>query len=346
MRDSSRWRAGAIDDISARKAAEENRRKLEEQLRQAQKSRGQTATRQPIDLGNTVAEASGLLRSSLPASIEIRTRLAPANPRVAADPTAVHQVVMNLATNAAHAMPGGGRLDIQVEPIYVRDSTARFHPDLHEGTYVQLVVSDTGQGIDPEVLNRVFEPFFTTKPPGQGSGLGLSMVHGIMRDHEGAVILTSERGTGTQVRCYFPALETEPAAAPAEEIETPPGSGQRILLVDDEPSLASVGRRRLAGLGYEVTVSTDPIKALEEVRARPDAFDLVLTDYSMPKLNGLDLARGINRIRADLPIVLSTGFAEEFPEETLAAAGIRRVLSKPVGISDLARALQALLSPK
>jgi hypothetical protein len=399
---------GAIVDISARKHAEEERRRLEEQLRQAQKmealgtlaggiahdfnnilgtivgyaelirattgqstaivadidellraaqrgkelitrillfSRRQSATRQPLDLGGTVSEATRLLRASIPAGIEIRSRLAAGNPRIAADATAVHQVVMNLANNAAYAMPNGGTIDLSIEPVYVRDSMARLHPDLHEGPYVRLTIADTGLGIEPAVVERVFEPFFTTKPPGQGSGLGLSMVHGIMSDHEGAVILASEVGKGTQIQCYFPALETETVPATVPERETPAGQGERILLVDDERSLASVGERRLAALGYVVTVATDPFAALETFRERAGDFDVVMTDYSMPRMNGLDLAREIHQIRPDVPILLSTGFAEEFAEESLAPAGIRQVLNKPLAMHDLAVALRAVLPP-
>jgi len=399
---------GAIVDISARRHAEEERRRLEEQLRQAQKmealgtlaggiahdfnnilgtivgyaelirgtasqgsavvedidellraaqrgkelitrillfSRRQIATRLPLDLGGTVSEAARLLRASIPAGIEIRSRLAAATPRVAADATAVHQIVMNLANNAAYAMPNGGSLDLSIEPIYVRDSMVRIHPDLREGPYVRLTVADTGLGIDPGVVERVFEPFFTTKPPGQGSGLGLSMVHGIMSDHDGAVILTSEVGKGTEIECYFPALEAEAVAAPVPDQETPSGRGERVFLVDDERSLASVGERRLTALGYIVTTATDPVAALEIFRERAGEFDLVMTDYSMPRMNGLDLAREIHRIRPDVPIVLSTGFAEEFAQESLAPAGIRMVLNKPLAIHDLAVALRTALSP-
>jgi CheY-like chemotaxis protein len=221
----------------------------------------------------------------------------------------------------------------------------RLHPELREGQYVRLTVADTGMGIEPGVVERVFEPFFTTKPPGQGSGLGLSMVHGIMSDHEGAVILSSEVGKGTQIQCYFPALETDAVAPMTPERETPSGHGERVLLVDDERSLASVGERRLTALGYAVTVSTDPVTALEMFRERPGDFDLVMTDYSMPRMNGLDLARAIHQIRPELPILLSTGFAEEFAQESLEPSGIRQVLNKPLGIQDLAVALRAILNP-
>ena len=400
---------GAIVDIGARKNAEDERRRLEEQLRQAQKmealgtlaggvahdfnnilgtivgyaelirgttsdgspvaadidellraaqrgkelitrillfSRRQTAARQPLDLSGTVSEAARLLRSSIPAGIEIRSRLGPSNPRIAGDATAVHQVVMNLANNAAYAMPNGGSIDLSVEPVYVRDHMARLHADLHEGPYVRLTVSDTGHGIEPAVVERVFEPFFTTKPPGQGSGLGLSMVHGIMSDHEGAVILTSEVGKGTRVHCYFPALETELVTPVTLERETPVGQGERVFLVDDERSLASVGERRLTAIGYTVTVATDPIAALERFRERPEDFDVVVTDYSMPKMNGLDLAREMHQIRPEVPILLSTGFAEDFSPETLASAGVRQVLNKPVSIQDLAIALNGALGAR
>jgi CheY-like chemotaxis protein len=192
-------------------------------------------------------------------------------------------------------------------------------------------------------LARAFEPFFTTKPVGSGSGLGLAMVHGIMRDHEGAVDLQSEVGRGTMVTCFFPAIAAEEAGAAPTPPATPRGKGERVLYVDDEPSLADVGSRRLANLGYKTTTSTHPAEALERLRRTPDAFDLLITDYTMPHMTGVALAQAVSALRPDLPILLLTGFVEDISDEQLRAAGIRRVVQKPATLQELGEAVHALL---
>jgi CheY-like chemotaxis protein len=257
-------------------------------------------------------------------------------------------VLMNLGTNAAHAMPQRGTLKILLQPFYIRDSIARANPDLHEGPYALLTVRDSGGGIDPGVIERVFDPFFTTKEPGAGTGLGLAMVHGIMKDHEGAVRITSELQVGTEVRCYFPALMSEVVTAPVTRTETLEGQGfgERILFVDDEPSLADLGQRRLEMLGYTVAVATTVDKALAMVRADPGAFDLIITDFTMPGLNGVELATAITRIRPDLPVILATGHIDDFPAEVTEAAGIRLVLLKPTSLDDLNRAVSEVIQKR
>lgn len=396
----------SIVDISARKKAEAERMKLEEQLRHAQKmevvgtlaggiahdfnnilgaivgygellrerindpsvradvdellraaargrlvierilrfSRRGEQDRRPVDLAQIVQEAAQLLRPTLPANIELRLSLAPDTPRVLADATSVHQVLLNLSTNAAHAMPDGGLLEITLEPFYVRDSTARAHPDLREGPHALLSVRDTGRGMSPDVLARAFEPFFTTKPPGSGSGLGLAMVRGIMREHQGAATAESAPGSGTRVRCYFPAIGAELSEAPLLDGETPRGHGERIMYVDDEEALVEVGRRRLEALGYEVVGFTDPEAALEQFVQDPFAFDAVVTDYSMPHRTGLDLAWQISRLRSGIPIIMLTGFIEDLPADRTQEAGISVVLKKPVTLHALGGALRSQLA--
>jgi CheY-like chemotaxis protein len=251
---------------------------------------------------------------------------------------------MNLSTNASHAMCAGGVLEIGVQPRYVRDSAARLHPDLHEGPYSVLAVRDTGTGIDPAIRERVFDPFFTTKGEA-GSGLGLATVLGIMREHGGAVLLASgEAGRGTTVECFFPAQDAAPgeAEAPAA-LGAPRGSGEHVLYVDDEPSLAQIGERRLAALGYQVTAEIDAEHALELFRSDPERFRLVITDYTMPRLGGLDLARAVTAIRPGIPIMLLTGHLEDLPPEALAHAGIERVLHKPLTANALGLAVAAIL---
>jgi CheY-like chemotaxis protein len=261
-----------------------------------------------------------------------------------ADATAIHQAVMNLSTNAAHAMPRGGTLEIGLEHLYIRDSMARSRPDFREGPYVLLSVRDTGTGMDHETLERALEPFFTTKPPGAGSGLGLTMVHGIVRDHSGVLELESRPGTGTTVRCYFPVLAVEAEEEDRLETRAPRGTGQRVLFLDDELALAELGRRRLQGIGYRVQSYTDPAAALSALRGDPGAFDVVVTDYWMPRMTGVDFAREVRGLRADLPIMLLTGNMDDLPDETLRAAGIRRVARKPLTLEELGTAMNDVLT--
>jgi CheY-like chemotaxis protein len=261
-----------------------------------------------------------------------------------ADPTALHQVVMNLGTNAAHAMPRGGTLDITLEHLYIRDSMARSRPDFREGPYLLLSVRDSGTGMDRETLERALEPFFTTKAPGSGSGLGLTMVHGIVRDHVGVLDLESQPGAGTTVKCYLPATAVDEDEDEPIETRARRGTGQRVLYLDDEESLAELGKRRLQGIGYLVSAYTDPVAALSALRATPDAFHVVVTDYWMPHMTGLDFAREVTGIRADLPVVLLTGHMDDLPEEALRGTGIRLVAHKPLTLDELGDAISGVLT--
>jgi PAS domain S-box-containing protein len=297
----------------------------------------------PLDLAQVTADAMKLLRATIPAPVELTQRIESSSLRIIADATSVHQVLMNLVTNAAHASPNGGRVEVSAAPIYVHDSLARSNSDLREGEYAVLAVADEGTGIDPAVLPRVFEPFFTTKPAGLGSGLGLAMVRGIMRDHGGAIELQSTTGVGTTVRCFFPITTDATAAEAPAEAGLERGLGERILYVDDETALARIGERRLLELGYEVTSLTESHAALSAFERDPWAFDLVITDLLMPGLTGIDLAREIHRLRGTIPILLLTGFLDEIRSAEVAAAGIRNVLRKPVTAAELARAVRGLL---
>jgi hypothetical protein len=305
-------------------------------------SRREEYRRQPMPLAPALEEAAKFLRALLPASVEITVDLHEAPP-VLADVTSVHQILTNLGTNAAQAMPQGGRLIVSLEPFYVRDSFARANPSLKEGEYAVLTVRDTGVGMDPEVRARVFEPFFTTKEQGSGTGLGLAMVHGIMRDHDGAVLLDTAPGKGATFRCFFPVVAATPAAIRARAAASPKGGGQRVLFVDDEPSLARIGQQRLIALGYEPTVTTSARQALSLMMADPAGFDLVITDYTMPGMDGIDLAKEVTRIRPGLPILLTTGFIDEFPPTLMSEAGIVRVLMKPTRMEEFGRVIAEVL---
>jgi PAS domain S-box-containing protein len=306
-------------------------------------SRRQAIVRKPVAFGETVLDATRMLRPMLPSTVDLQVRISPETPRVLADGTGVHQVIMNLGTNALHAMPGGGVLEIAVEPFYVRDSAARSRPGLREGTYVVLRVKDSGVGMDHSVQSRAFEPFYTTKQAGSGTGLGLSIVRGIILDHEGAVELDSEPGRGTTVTCLFPTLEPGEEVVPSSVPPIPFGDGERILFVDDERSLVRIADRNLRDLKYRCTVETDSTRALAIFRESPEAFDILVTDFSMPGLSGIELAQAVHAIRPDLPILMATGFIEDIPPENLEASGVFATIRKPLTKRELGDAIHSTL---
>ena len=270
-------------------------------------SRQRKPERAPIQLNQVVLEALKLLRASLPANIRIQAELTE-TPTVLANETAIHQVIMNLGTNAWHAMrPHPGLLKVDMRTMEADVDFVKTHPDLAPGEYVVLSVSDSGKGMDRATLERVFEPFFTTKDVGEGTGLGLAVVHGIMRAHEGAITVYSEPGQGTVFHMYFPVLRAEPAALETEEAPIPTGQGQHVLLVDDEEVLARVGKLMLERLGYKVTATTSPLAAIAAVRERPGRFDLVITDLTMPLMDGLTLGRQLRLLQPRLAMILTTG---------------------------------------
>ncbi len=329
------------EDLQAVLDAAERGRQLVQQILTF--SRRRTLVRQPVRLGEAVNDAAKHLRALIPPAVTVRVQVGPDVPRILADPTGIHQIVLNLGTNAAYAMPQGGEIEITAELLYVRDSVARAHPDLHEGPYAQLIVRDTGEGMDAATRVRAFEPFFTTKPAGAGTGLGLAIVHGLVREHEGTVHLSSTPGGGTVITCLFPALESgdEPGLRP--EAELPQGRGERILFVDDERSLSRAQERSLVELRYRPTIENSSVRALELFRRSPEEFDLLVTDYSMPEMNGLELARAVHLIRPDLPIVLATGHIDELPAGPVGEAGVLLTLRKPVTRRQLAAALREAL---
>jgi PAS domain S-box-containing protein len=307
-------------------------------------SRRQQLERKPIQLRPVVVEAMKLLRATIPAAIEFEVTLASSVPNVLADASQIHQVVMNLCTNAAQAMAGKpGHLAVKLESMEVDAAIAAVHSGLQPGRYVRLSVGDTGSGMDSATLSRIYEPFFTTKAPGEGTGLGLAVVHGIMQSHDGIITADSRLAEGTVFNLYFPACasaaETVVLAAPA-----PRGQGQRILFVDDEAPLATLGRKTLERMGYAVDARTDAQEALAAVRATPDAYDLVVTDQMMPVLMGTGLAEQIHVIRPDLPILLITGYTATLTPERLRPLGIRELILKPVSVAALGAVVGRILA--
>jgi len=262
------------------------------------------------------------------------------------DPTQIHQIVMNLATNAAHAMhETGGTLGIELEGITLdeRDAAA-IHGELPAGAYLKLTVSDTGRGIEPSILHRIFDPFFTTKGPGEGTGMGLAVAHGIVKSHGGVITVESEPGKGAEFRVYFPAMEPEAtmAASEASMRDIARGKG-RVLFIDDEEALTLLSAQLLSRLGYEVVTRTSSLEALEAFRANPDRFDLVITDQTMPQMTGIELAQEMLRIRPEVPIILCTGFSEAVTPEKAKSMGIREYLMKPLVMRQMADTISGLL---
>jgi two-component system cell cycle sensor histidine kinase/response regulator CckA len=236
----------------------------------------------------------------------------------------------------------GGVLEVTLEARDLSPEAAAANPDLKPGAWLVLTVSDTGPGMGPEIVERIFDPYFTTKEVGEGSGMGLSVVHGIVREHGGAVLVRSEPGKGSCFEVFIPRVEEE-AVEGEETAGALPLGTERVLLVDDDPALAELGRQMFMHLQYEVTVETDSMKALERFREGPDRFDLVLTDMTMPHLTGADLAREFLRIRPDIPVILCTGYSEIITGDKAAKMGIRAFVTKPLGLRELAETVRRVL---
>jgi PAS domain S-box-containing protein len=307
-------------------------------------SRRQEHSRTTLSLGPAIDDALKLMRAAIPTSIEIDAHVDSDLPPVLADATQIHQVVMNLAANAAAAMAGGpGRLVVRCSAVLL-DAAGAADAGLSPGRFVRLVIEDTGCGMPPDVLERIFDPFFTTKGPGEGTGLGLSVVHGIVKAHDGTITVDSRVGEGTVFRIYFPALlERQPTRA-GQRPTAVSGQGEHVLCVDDEPALVELLRDQLQTLGYRVTAYVSPLEALSDFLARPLDFDVVLTDLTMPGMSGADLAERILKVRPDLPIVMATGYGHVMTEERVRELGVRPLLYKPFSMSVLADAIQDALA--
>ncbi len=309
--------------------------------------RDEQQQRQPLQLNLALAEPLKLLRATIPSIIEFDVELAPDLPPVLADATQINQLVVNLCTNAWQAMkPRPGRLQVRLDKFAVDALLAESNLLLHPGTYVRLSVSDTGHGMDPETQTRIFEPFFTTKAPGEGTGLGLSVVHGIVQGHDGAITVYSELGTGTAFHVYLPAYEGDVQTKVQPAAEVPRGSGERVLFVDDEKPLALLGQKMLERLAYKVETTSSVLEALDRFRANPTGYDLVVTDMTMPTMTGIDFAAELLAIRSDLPIVLTTGFNASLTPARVRELGIRELVPKPHSMLLLAQAMHRALRPR
>ena len=307
-------------------------------------SRRSDQERRPIRIGSVIEETMRLLRASLPTTIEIVQEVEAARGFVSADPTQIHQLLMNLCTNAAHAMrERGGVLKIQLKRVDLDENSAAGYAELSPGAYNDLSVTDTGEGMDRDTLERIFEPFFTTKETGQGTGMGLAVVHGIVKAHGGAITVYSEPGHGSTFHVYLPLMQTdEKEEAPIEKEPLPTGR-EHILLVDDEKALADIGRQMLERLGYQVTPRTSSLEALEVFKAQPNGFDLVITDQTMPNLTGVDLTKEMLSIRSDIPIIICTGFNAQISTQRVEEIGVKRLLMKPLVVREVATAIREVL---
>lgn len=298
-----------------------------------------------VRLQPILQESLKLLRASLPATIEIQGEIEDEMGAIRGNPTQIQQVIMNLGTNAAQAMAeNGGFLKIRLGKIQMNGDGRAKNLGLEPGPYLRLTVRDTGQGIPPEVLGRIFDPYFTTKERGKGTGLGLAVVHGIVKNLDGTITVQSVVGRGTTFDIYLPRFEGR--AEPGETVKmesTPLGGRERILLVDDEQALVQVGKLMLEKLGYEVVPVLSSVEALEFFRAEPERFDLVVTDMTMPHMTGDKLAQEVMAIRGNIPIVLCTGFSERLTEKRAKEMGIREYVMKPFAMNDLARAVRRAL---
>ena len=296
----------------------------------------------PVQLKLIVNEALKFMRASLPTSIEILQDIQ-SDSMVIADTTQIHQVLMNLCTNAGHAMEEkGGVLEVKLADVRLEaDFTAKY-PDLKPGSYVELTISDTGHGIPSHILDRIFDPFFTTKELGEGTGLGLSVVHGIVGSYGGVITAFSEPGEGSTFKAYFPVVERQ--LVRQTQVEAPIATGtERILFVDDEPALVNIGKQMLESLGYTVTTRISSLEALNLFKAKPGQFDIVITDMAMPIMPGDMLSAELMKVRPDIPVILCTGYSSKISDESAMEIGIKAFAYKPLAMHDLAKSVRRVL---
>ena len=301
---------------------------------------------QSLELRPLLKEALRMIRASIPTTIAIEEDLRARGRCVLADPVQMHQVLMNLCTNAYQAMEdAGGVIRVSLTEVTRAARAGENNPNLLDGDYLLLSVSDNGPGMNRQIRERIFEPFFTTKEPGKGTGMGLSVVHGIVTAHHGAIEVDSRPGQGAAFRVYLPVLSTQPTASLPEPPLAPQRGQGRILLVDDEPSLVEVEHRALESLGYQVTSTTSALEALKLFKERPEAFGLVISDYTMPGMTGAELAEQLLALRRDLPIILCTGYSDHISAEQARRMGIRDLLFKPLNLATLGQVVNQVLPP-
>ncbi|NWH03513.1 PAS domain-containing hybrid sensor histidine kinase/response regulator [Desulfobacter latus] len=306
-------------------------------------SRQDDSIKKSMNIRSVVKESLKLIKSTTPTYIEIREDLSPDCFPVVGDATQINQILINLVNNAVYALPAsGGRIDIELSGTVIPPSNRPSVNKPAPGKYVRLLVRDNGSGMDKDILEKIFDPYFTTKDVDEGSGLGLSVVHGIVQNHNGSITCDSIKGRGTTFTILLPAHDG-PVEAQSEQNTTLPGRGERILYVDDEPSIAKLGKRHLAALGYNAFSTTDPVEALEMIKSEPNRFDLIISDMAMPKLPGDRLIAEILTVKPGMPTMICTGYSSRMSETTASEMGIKTFLMKPLNKNELAKKVRDVL---
>ncbi len=306
-------------------------------------SRQSEQERVPVEGQHLVREVLNLLRASLPTTIEIRQNIKTPSGTILADPTQIHQIIMNLCTNAHHAMwEKGGILEVKVSPVELDSDDVEDYEELEAGSFLNITVRDTGHGMDKGVMEKIFDPYFTTKEKGVGTGMGLAVVHGIVKSHGGGIKVSSQVGKGTTVIILLPRIQRKIEYEP-ESFESLPKGDEKLLFVDDEKVIVELAKKMLERLGYKVDTNISPVKALEAFRADPQGYDLVVSDMTMPKMTGDVLAEQVMAIRPDIPVILYTGYSERITKEKAKGIGIKRLVMKPIVMSELSKAIRELL---
>jgi signal transduction histidine kinase/ActR/RegA family two-component response regulator len=345
-----------MDDVPEDSQARQN---LEEILKATNRAKGlvqQILTfsrqggqeRKPLKVQVLIKEALKLLRATIPSTIEIECNINEACRHIMGDPTQIHQVVVNLCTNAYHAMQEtGGTLEVGLEEVDISYEKSVERVGMKVGPHLELTVKDAGHGMGPDVMERIFEPYYTTKEQGKGTGLGLSVIHGIIKNHGGDIGVSSQPGKGATFTVYLPVIDDIDVEIEPIEAASANRGNEHILLVDDEEQIIDIEKQILERLGYRVTAKTDSQEALEEFSTRSEKFDLVITDMTMPKMSGDQLALKLMDIKPDIPVILCTGFNETINEEKALAMGIDRFVMKPIIKDDLAKTIRSVLdTPK
>ena len=336
------------EDSQARQNLEEilkatNRAKeLVQQILTFSRQNGQE--RKPLKVQSLIKEAVKLLRATIPSSIEIECNVDEFCGLIKGDPTQIHQIIMNLCTNAYHAMQEtGGKLEVSLKEIDISYEQSVERVGMKVGKHIELLVKDSGHGMNPQVIERIFEPYYTTKEQGKGTGLGLSVIHGIVKNHGGDITVSSQPGKGSSFKVYMPIIDEVEEETQTDEPLIEINGKERILLIDDEQQIIDIERQILERLGYTVTSTTDSQEALEEFAAQPDHFDLAITDMTMPKMTGDQLAQRMMDIKPQIPVILCTGFNETISEEKALAMGIDKFVMKPVVKEELASTIRKVL---
>jgi signal transduction histidine kinase/ActR/RegA family two-component response regulator len=341
-----------MDEVSEDSVAHKN---LEEILKAAHRatelvkqilafSRQSGQERKPVKVQYIIKEALNLLRASIPASIEIIHNIDDDCNPVMGDATQIHQVIMNLCTNAYQAMQDkGGKLEVILREVDIGYEETIEKIGMQPGKHLQLTVKDEGCGMDAAVLGRIFEPYYTTKEQGKGTGLGLSVIHGIIKNHRGDITVASSPRKGTTFQVNLPIIEDAEVVTEFEPSNGAAKGNEHILLIDDEEQIISMEQKMLENLGYQVTARTDSIEALDEFAKQPQDFDLVITDMTMPHMSGDELAQKLLDIKPDIPVILCTGFNEDITEEKALSMGIQKFVMKPVIKNDLATSIRTVL---